>query len=370
MRFVSSAALLAALLLAALPLAAQESPRPEVDTAEILRWGDRVVVSGEGHRDAGETLFSEAMSPPADDSDQWYVTVWGTSRDQATLAVVKAFERDPHLAAFVAAPPGEKTRPWAHFNFYRADDRTQSWRFAEHKIPSSGPFPIVTIQTPRNGRFGKFGLVIDRIEASQLGAQPAELGKRMQASVRLYLKKLQESQRFARAERSRGHEQAEPVEGEEVGNFPWGPDAPPSQQPLNFQFPLNGPANETPQGASLAEMRALLPDAPADFLLGQSRARATIDQVFAAWRNLQTPAPAVPTPAPAPAVQPSGNVLLTLLFSLLGGAGGGSLISLGFGLWGTYRAVKKSKGETLLVNDELFALFEKFLAQKQTNQAP
>ena len=111
--YLKLAALLIAISLASLGgVAAAQSPAappgPQVDTAEIGRWGDRVVVAGEGPRDGGEALYSQAMAPPEDDSDQWYITVYGSSRDAASLGVVKGFERDPNLAHFTATPPGQK----------------------------------------------------------------------------------------------------------------------------------------------------------------------------------------------------------------------------------------------------------------------
>ena len=243
-------------------LHAQTGQPGEVDRAEVLRYGDRAVVAGEGPRSAGELLYTLAMAPPADDSDQWYVTVFGSSKDPATLAVKQAFETDPHLAAFVATPPGEGRRAWAHFNLYFADDPMQKFRFEQFKISRTGRFPCVVIQPPRDGSFG--GLVasqvngktevrmavVDRIDAAQLG-QPADLQRRITASVALWCQKL-EQQGFVppaklaakvRAAESLADRRLVQAGGhQQVGFPPWGPVNPPAAPSVNPQWPAGGPA--------------------------------------------------------------------------------------------------------------------------------
>jgi hypothetical protein len=260
-------ALLLGLLLAAAPVLAQNDPPPglpitgQVDQSEIIRWGDRAIVSGEGPKAADELLYSMAMAPPADDSDQWYVTVFGRSNDPATLGVVKAFETDAHLAAFVAAPPGEGKRAWAHFNVYFADDPMQGFRFKEFQIDVNGAFPVVVIQPPRDGSFGGIittqidgkpatrQVVIDRINAGDIG-KPADVQKRISGSVALWCHKLQASgfvPPIKVAKKVSGEQRSEPrlVKSDSHGQvaFPWGPATPPAQPAINPQWPAGGPAN-------------------------------------------------------------------------------------------------------------------------------
>jgi hypothetical protein len=289
-----------------------EGQADQVDAAEIARWGDRVVVAGEGPRDSGELLFSQAMAPPEDDSDQWYITVWGSSRDANSLGVVKGFERDPNLTIFTAAAPGK--RPWAHFNFYQAEDRTQRFRFQNAKM--AGPWPIITVQPPRSGNFGDPSVVIDRIDASQIG-KPADLKKRIQASVDLWCKRLQQT---AHVDKPGGHQQLGPVGGDP--SFPWGPDVPPAVPTIQPQWPSGGPAADTtPTSATLAQLRACCPGAPAEFLMAQLDAKATVEQAQAAFlKFLQpkvTPVPAT-NPQTKPAAPASDRPLLQILALLMG----------------------------------------------------
>lgn len=334
--FLKIAALLIAVSAAGLSGAAfaQEAKPDQVDTAEIARWGDRVVVAGEGPRAGADELYTAAMATPEDDSDQWYVTVYGSSRDAASLGVVQGFERDPALAPFTATPPGQK-RAWAHFNFYRVDDVTQRFRFEQAKMHTVGPWPVITIQPPRSGNFGDPRVVVDRIEAREIG-KPADLAKRIRASVALYCKKLQQTARLDRpgghqqgGHQHSGHQQAAADVGGPA-SFPWGPDVPPPVTPISPQWPLGGPAAE--QAPTLVELEAACPGAPADFLLAQLRARATVPAAQAAWQFLKSkvveplkPPATDPVIAPAAPVE-SGGMWLKILVALLGTQIGGQLL--------------------------------------------
>ncbi len=174
-----------------------------------------------------------------------------------------AFEKDPNLTPFVAIPPGGKNA-WAHFNEYIWEDTTQQWRFKEFKT-ERGPFPIITIQPPRNKVFGDPRIIVDRIEAKDW-RDTASLKKRITTSVEKYCKKLKEGGYIPPAhalekhgftspsglkllnisEESYGHGQKPADESKEPITGPWGPD-PPAPQPFNPnypQFPPNGPAQQ------------------------------------------------------------------------------------------------------------------------------
>lgn len=248
-------------------------PKPskhQVDWTEIARWGDRVVVSGEGPRAVDDMLFSMAMSPPDDDSDMWYITIWGMNSCPGCKSLIAAFEKDDNLTPFVAPPPGGK-KPWAHFNTYKIEDPTQKWRFKDFKT-ESGPFPIITIQPPRNKVFGDPRIIVDRIDARDIGGTAA-LKKRIITSVEAYCKKLKDSgyvppahavkhyeethsnlgiensitstSTITTAEETYGHGQTDvtpPAHKEPVAG-PWGPD-PPAPTPFNPQYPQFPPNSQ------------------------------------------------------------------------------------------------------------------------------
>lgn len=173
---------------------------------EIDRLGDRVGVVGErdmrpigamsqpGYFPNGglafESNYTNAMSTPADDSDQWLLALWGPSNDPTTQQWFKAFESDEHLTPFVAPDPSNSGKAWAHWNFYRADDGTQLWRFRDYKIDPSA-MPCITLNPPRNGHFGNPVIVVDRFELKTMN--PASVQKRIQRSVKAWTDNLQVS---------------------------------------------------------------------------------------------------------------------------------------------------------------------------------
>jgi hypothetical protein len=274
------------------------------------------------------------MAPPEDDSQQWYVTVWGHSKDPATAAIVKGFESDANLSPFVAAPPAQVAgQAWAHFNVYYADDPTQAFRFKDFAIPLAGPFPILTIQPPRDGSFGGLvgdkaadgtkitrAVVVDRLDAKAIG-QPPDLRRRITASVALWCRKLQESgfqppaklaQRVSGPRTDAGQKRAMGgSHGQGPAGFPWGPQTPPAQPQVNPQWPAGGPATDPPV----------------------------------------TPAPGLPD-----------SKLLTLLFYLLTGHGsfmdylllGAAVVTVVLQL----RKARVAKGETPIIGDKLAQILE------------
>lgn len=156
---------------------------PEVDTAEVVRRGDMVVIAGEGPRSDDKEAFLAAMAPPADDSDKWFVTVITTKDCPACEALKSDFRKAQELLAFVAAP--EQSKAWAHYNEYSAQDATQSWRLKEYKITK---FPTVVIQPPRNGMWGDPKIVVFQ-QDGYLG-KPADLANAMRATVKTFAAKM------------------------------------------------------------------------------------------------------------------------------------------------------------------------------------
>lgn len=350
------------------------SGSPEVDQHEIGRRGDRVVVTGEGPRAADELLFSMAMAPPAagadrpaDDSDQWYITVFGKSNDPATRGVIQAFERDANLAWFVAAPPGQGKRPWAHFNVYFADDPMQKFRFDEFQIGADAPLPMVVVQPPRDGSWGGIVTVkgadgkdqarqkvIDRIEANQLG-QPADLRRRIIASVDLYCKKLASEGFVPPAKLVRRHYSADKEERQIVTTSdshgqPWGP-TPPAQPTIMPVWPNGGPAADQ-QGATLEQLQAAIPDAPLEFIVGQLKAKATTVAAQTAWQIVK----AQLQPKPVTPGVPTGGGASALATLLLGLLGMGQVVQIVLKVWELYRTSRKATGKELVVPDDIFAL--------------
>jgi hypothetical protein len=363
---------------------AQEQTKPpiladkaEVDRAEILRRGANVSVAGEGMRDSADLLFTMAMSPPATDSDQWHITLFGPSNDPATLALHQAFQKDEALTRFTAGPPDGR-RAWAHYNWYRSDDRTQKFRFDEFQI--SGGYPVVVLQPPRDGSFGGIvpaktvegkdttrQVVVDRIDGVR---DPKSVGTRISASVKLWTQKLAKSgfvpppKTVARYTGSDHVAHVGPQDAgvEEIGPAQQPPfPAPPPTVPFNPFFPPGGPSAD-PQPATLEQLQAACPGAPDSFIVAQLKAKATTDQAQAAWKLLQPVTPPVTPPATPPVVTPPAmpwvSQILTLMLGLLGG---GTLTGVIVFAATAFRNMRKAAGQALLIPndasfDELMAL--------------
>ena len=114
----------------------------EVDTAEVIRRGDRVTRSGVGPMGTVEQLIGEATAPPPDDSNKWFITIIvDDGRDsQALLYDLKHSDK---LRAW--ANPDEPKESWSHLNIYRRDDEKQSYRWKSIKIEA---LPVMLLQPP------------------------------------------------------------------------------------------------------------------------------------------------------------------------------------------------------------------------------
>jgi hypothetical protein len=360
-----------------------ENVPTQVDKHEIDRWGPRVVVSGEGPRAGEEVLFSKAMAPPEDDSDRWFITLWGPSNDPVTLKWKTAFESSK-LAAFVADPPaGLNRKAWAHFNFLHSDDATQKWRFDDYKISLSGPFPVITVNPPRKkndqGQFlwGDPTVVVDRIDAPQLST-PEALFTRIQASVDKFCKMLVRQGRYPVSlmpnaggpdiEHQTVYLSHAPNGAHAQQPFPWGPSVPPPATPFNPVFPPPfGPATPVvPDKLTLEQIKAAIPDAPADYLVEVYLSGPTdASKVQMAWmmKKLQ-PVPVKPVD-PTPAPVPNGNwtsMILPIVMALFGGGSVGGLIVFFAQL---FRTNQKANHRPLLIPndatfDELLNVFKNF----------
>jgi hypothetical protein len=287
---------------------------------EIKRWGNRVVVTDNfSEKSPDEILQSMAMAPPADDNDRWQFTVYGASNDPALTTFVRKLEVDPYLAPFFAPNPANNNLNWAHLVVIHTDDVMQKWRVA--KIP--GPYPVMTIQAPRNGYKGDPTVIIDYIHPSDV-KDAADLQKRITASITLWNKKLaKEGFQPPRAavDNFYGAKQVSPPEappatkGGHSQTPPWGPTPPPPATPVNPIWPVNGPAVATVDVSPLtvAQIQEAAPGAPPAFILEQYNAKVTDKNAVAlAWLVYKEahPTPATPV-SPAPSPQPMTPVPVT-----------------------------------------------------------
>lgn len=123
-------------------VAVEQSAGREVDSAEVLRRGDRVTRGGVGPESRSEQLLGDATAPPPDDSHKWFVTIIEDG-GQASQALLYDLKHSPHLRAW--ANVDEPKESWAHVSVYGKDDATQHWRWSSLRITQ---FPVMLIQPP------------------------------------------------------------------------------------------------------------------------------------------------------------------------------------------------------------------------------
>lgn len=265
---------LGSIALALLTGAAIAAP-PEVDTAEILRRGDFVERVGSGiAQSIGQDQISEALSPPADDSHKWFVTLLTQKNCPACERLKADFARAPELKAFVAVD--DYKRSWAHYNVYRVPDPTQDWRWKGLKIKG---FPTLLIQPPFSRKFGDPATVV--MQKTGYDGRPEKLAREISNGIKLYVKKVAEreaahKQREARPATSEiavqkpmaGHGQVAPLGADPP--FTPAPKVEPSPDllPLDIPGPLDPDRTPTPAiPPPVPETPSALPTAPTVYVV-------------------------------------------------------------------------------------------------------
>ncbi len=155
----------------------------EVNQAEILRLGNMVQhVDGQRHGQNVEDALVEAMKPPADDSDKWFISVLVSRSCTACQKLRRDWAADPSLQAL--ADPGDPKRSWAHLNFYYAEDKSQAFRFKGIQVDG---YPTVIVQPPRNKEYGDPTTVVHQ---GTYDGNPRHLAGDIARSIRMYVGKL------------------------------------------------------------------------------------------------------------------------------------------------------------------------------------
>lgn len=172
--------LAALLIFTASSAAAQSIDVPEMASHEIARRGDFVEPIGPGYGSDLQSTIAEALSPPADDSHKWFITVISTRNCTYCEKLKQDFANSPHLRPFVNAQDHKQS--WAHYNVYSAQDQTQAWRWRGIKL---GGFPTLIIQPPRDGRYGDPKTVV--LQKTGYDGNAKKLAGELRAGIVRYL---------------------------------------------------------------------------------------------------------------------------------------------------------------------------------------
>lgn len=282
-------------------LLAQGKDVPDAAQREIARRGSFVERVGSGLGDDTQSAISEALKPPADDSQKWFISVVTTRRCKYCDNLKRDFASSTHLKPYVDVE--DHTQSWAHYHAYQIEDQTQKWRFEGIKF---GGYPTLIIQPPRNGRFGDPRTVV--LQKTGYDGDAKKLAETIRSSITTYVRA------YTRLRQAAAKEQGvRDLEG--IGQ---------NQPVIGYDPPFTPPPKVEPA-----------PYAPNNYPFDLP------------------PAPPGPTPAP----QPTTNVvtiLLTLLGSFLGSAGLTNFLLVALSALAVIRTFRKATGQKLLLDDETY----------------
>jgi len=168
------------------PAAAGRPRRPaaaapmEVDAAEVKRCGDQCeFVNGHTAAATPAATVSQAMAPPGDDSDKFFVSIIQQPGDAVSQQLLDDWQRSQWLQA-VGVPGGLDS--WSHCTIYAAGDNSQDWRWAD--ISFEG-LPSVVITAPRSGVYGDAASVVYQSDGYDGDARG--LAEAMTSAIRQYV---------------------------------------------------------------------------------------------------------------------------------------------------------------------------------------
>lgn len=138
-----------------------QSPPPDVPPIaqhEIARRGNHVELTGT----IRSGLMAMALSPPADDSAKWFVTLIVKPGAADSEAMRSTFATDPALRPWVDVR--EPLKSTLHYHVRSIDDATQAdWLSGLRPAIARSGLPLVVLQPPKSGQFGPSATIVKLI---------------------------------------------------------------------------------------------------------------------------------------------------------------------------------------------------------------
>lgn len=337
--------LLIAWLLLPVVLNAEDKLGAEKAKMEVERRGPSVQIVDDQIRDLGEEAYFAALSIPADDSHKWFLTVVYDKKNAMTDAIkTDMLKPEAALEPWVQVKDRGKgtydvystEESYMHCNF---EPRVNAFKPDKWKWIKAEHCPCIVVQLPISGEWGVAGTVINQRTGYK---GPEELGEWIRESIKKYTDKYSQTRGY-REVRDKIRKLTGFAGHRQVGA--WNP--PFAVQPKDLGHGADPPSPfppdlvpSTPPEAkplTLEQIKAVVPDAPADFLMNQLLAKVkTPAEVQVAWlmkqlQDAKKPVEPVvnptPAPTPPPPVVPSdpfeGRPILSWLIT-----GGGALAIL------------------------------------------
>lgn len=325
-----------------------QTPRdvPDVASHEIARRGSHVEETGT----IRSGLMAAALAPPADDSGKWFLTLVVQPNHLPSDAMRSTFDRDPEMRRWV-----DTANPQQSFMHYQlrsvTDTKQRDWLEPVMGTIRTNGLPLVILQPPRNGQFGKSATIVKTIHGQMTGK---ELSDKLREAVLTYVQTIEKPAQVG-------------INAPVIGVAP--PFNPPAQAvappfdaaplpPVNFNPGFN-PGNplpaewppSAPKALTIEQIKGACPDATPEFVLATIASKETnIDAVKLRWliaqqqSKTQTPAVEVVPECPVNPCVPAPSMLSGVPLVWIGLAAAASLLFLMLAISGTviYLMVKRS----------------------------
>jgi hypothetical protein len=287
------------LIAMACPLWAQQKNNadvPEIAEWEIQRRGNHVEMTGTVR--AG--LMAAALSPPADDSAKWYITLIYRPGESKCEKMKSVLESSHEMRAWIDA--GNSQRSTTHYLARSVDDRINKDWIEGLKTPlEKYGVPLIVLQPPANGKFGKHTTIVKYFFGEFTGKQ---LSDKLRDAIIAYVQAIDtpELRQSVAGIRSDGDIGVPPP-------FTVQPTVKPAQQ----QPPATAPVANVPvdfpaiaaQPLTMDEIQAACPGAEPEFLVKcLTEKDNSIDLVKLKWLIWQKDHPAKPMVKELPIAPP------------------------------------------------------------------
>lgn len=167
---LSVAAIVAAGLCVSHEADAQSPPSdvPEIAQHEIARRGNHVEMTGT----IRSGLMAAALSPPADDSAKWFLTLVLKPGEISSEKMRQVIASDPALRPWVDVR--EPLKSTMHYHVRSIDDATQAdWLKGLRPAIARSGLPLLVLQPPKGGQFGPTSNIVAMFAGVATGEQVA-----------------------------------------------------------------------------------------------------------------------------------------------------------------------------------------------------
>jgi hypothetical protein len=241
-----------------------QTPRDSMEIAkrEVLRRGAYVVSTGT----VRSGLVEQALAPPADDSDKWFLTLIGETGETKfeTMRRMLHETKDQALLAWVDVNDLSRSTMVYHERHWDLNGPQRDWlKPLKAQVEKYG-LPAVVVQPCRNGKFGDPSTIVKIIHGT---VKADELAEKIREAVVAYVQSIDKPIHAAGVTQTTDIGVAPPFHVPTPN-----PGPKPTEQPAPgpFEFP-----NLKPAVLTVAEIKEICPDATPEFVLQMLQEHAT-----------------------------------------------------------------------------------------------